>query len=481
MRRWLRPVRAKVLLAVTLAAATGLLISGTVSYVVQRDSTDDRLTVAMNQEIAELRELASGEAGDGVPYASVEELFRDLFARDVPEDNQSAVGFVQGGPTIATAAPRPFELEDLREVQKLVAAMGPDSPVARRDLDAGAVGTVRIIAVPVVVPGAAEGRGTGVYVVGHALDRELLGVRDNARTFAVVAFGALLLVIAVGWLVIWRLLRPLDELHETAVGIGADDLARRARVHGDDDVADVARAFNAMLERLEAGFAGQRQFLDDAGHELRTPLTIVQGHLELLDASDPGEVLETRDLVLDELARMARLVDDLTLLATSRSPDFVVLRPVRTGRLLDDAAEKVRALGDRTWRVDARVDVECLADPQRLTQALLQLVANAVKFSAPGDEVALGSAVETRDGRRDLLLWARDTGPGIAPEDTRRIFERFGRAETGRGVEGSGLGLSIVSAIAEAHGGSVEVDSRLGAGATFTLRLPLDPDPKEYP
>jgi signal transduction histidine kinase len=341
-------------------------------------------------------------------------------------------------------------------------------------------GRTQVTVVPVTLtPSDPTQPSLGYYVVGHALEPEFALVDDNARSYAIVAFGALLFVAAVGYLVIVRLLRPLDHLHAAATGVGVEDLSHRVPVHGDDDVADLARGFNGMMERLETSFEAQRQFLDDAGHELRTPLTIVQGHLELLDVADPRDVTETRDLVLDELARMTRLVDDLTLLAKARRPDFVHLAPVEAGQLLDDVFDKVVPLGDRVWRIDSRAEAQICADGQRITQALLQLVSNAVKFTGPGDLIALGSTV--RDG--ELRVWVRDSGPGIESADLERIFERFGRAATGRGIEGSGLGLSIVTAIAEAHGGRVDVQSAPGVGSSFLLALPVKPrtDPEDTP
>jgi signal transduction histidine kinase len=212
----------------------------------------------------------------------------------------------------------------------------------------------------------------------------------------------------------------------------------------------------------------QRQFLDDAGHELRTPITIVRGHLELMDATDSSDVAETRTLALDELDRMQRLVDDLVVLAKAQRPDFVRPEPVEVDRLIDDVMDKARPLGDRDWQIDARVDVMLELDGQRITQALLQLISNAIRFTAPGQTIAIGGRID--DGT--LQLWVRDTGSGIAPDEAEKIFERFGRAAIGRGGEGSGLGLAIVRAIAEAHHGRIVLYSTPGHGATFVIEIP---------
>jgi signal transduction histidine kinase len=272
----------------------------------------------------------------------------------------------------------------------------------------------------------------------------------------------------VGWVVAGRLLAPLRLLGATAQRITDSDLTDRIPTSGDDDVSELTRTVNAMLDRLETAFDSQRQLLDDAGHELRTPLTILRGHLELLDPTDVADTAATRALALDEVDRMHRLVEDLVTLAKAERPDFVRLAPVDVGRLTDDVLDKARTLGERRWSIDQRAEANVLLDAQRITQALLQLAANAVKFSDEGTTVALGSAV--REGR--VRLWVRDEGQGISPEDAGRIFERFARGHGGRGVEGSGLGLPIVRAIAEAHGGTIRLDSRPGRGSTFTLDLP---------
>lgn len=293
-------------------------------------------------------------------------------------------------------------------------------------------------------------------------------ITDSVRTYVLVSLGALLLMTLVGWVVAGRLLRPIRSLGRTAQRISDTDLDGRIDVRGNDDISDLGRTFNAMLDRLQAAFETQRNFLDDAGHELRTPLTILRGHLELMDTADPSDVEDSRALVLDEIERMNRLVDELILLATARRPNFVSVTDVDLERLTTDVHEKASALGQRTWRLDSVGTGTIRADGQRLTQALLQLAENAVKFTAADDLVALGSRVVGDEA----LLWVRDSGPGVSPADVERIFDRFGRGTTSPSQVGSGLGLAIVAAIASAHGGRIELDSGPGRGATFTLVLP---------
>jgi signal transduction histidine kinase len=228
-----------------------------------------------------------------------------------------------------------------------------------------------------------------------------------------------------------------------------------------------------MLDRLERAFETQRHFLDDAGHELRTPLTIVRGHLETLPA-DPAARDRTIDLVLDEVKRMGRIIDDLILLAQSDEPDFLRLESVDVSALTNDVYAKARALGDRNWRIDALGRGMIVADGQRLTQAVVQLAKNAVQHTEEGAEIGLGSAVAPGAAR----FWVRDTGSGVAAEDRERIFERFERGPDESG-EGAGLGLAIVTAIARAHGGQAELDGAGDAGARFSITVPTDQPERE--
>jgi signal transduction histidine kinase len=175
--------------------------------------------------------------------------------------------------------------------------------------------------------------------------------------------------------------------------------------------------------------------------------------------------------VTGELDRMSRFVDDLLLLAKHDQPEFLELETIELSSLCDELLAKARGLGDRDWRLDRTVRRSVVADRQRITQAVMNLVENAVAHTQPGDEIAIGSDVSGAEA----MVWVRDSGPGIAPADQQRVFERFARGRHSRKrSEGSGLGLAIVKAIAEAHGGRVELDSRLGAGTRFTLVLPVE-------
>lgn len=444
----------------------GMLVAGVAAFLVQRERVDASIDDNLAQEVEEFREFArSGiDPETGAEFTSVSRFLEVILRRNVPDANEGLVALVDGRPAWVPGTEVDVQLEDDPEFLREVAQV-PDSARVQPRTAETSLGALRYVVVPVSVPGDPS---SGRYVIAYSHDLAHADVVDAFQTFAAVAAISVVAVGIVGYAVVGRLLGPLRLLRETAQRISDTDLSGRIAVSGNDDVSELARTVNAMLDRLEVAFAAQRDALDDAGHELRTPITIIRGHLELVDVDDPADVTETRDLALDELDRMHRMVDELVILAKAKRPDFVRPRPVEVGSLLDDVVDKAEALAPRAWTVDARAEASLLLDPQRITQALLQLVMNAVAFTDQGDIIAVGAQVDDDVVR----LWVRDSGPGVAPEDAERIFDRFARGDGGRGGEGSGLGLAIVRAIAEAHRGRVVLDGRPGEGAKFTLQLP---------
>ena len=321
-----------------------------------------------------------------------------------------------------------------------------------------------------VVPVETGGQTRGVFAVAIDLSGELDEVNEAVQIAAGVSIGVLILASLLSWVIAGRVLAPLRVLRDTARSITESDLTRRIAVEGGDELADLARTFNEMLDRLEEAFASQKSFISDAGHELRTPITIIRGHLEVM-GDDPQDRRETLELVDDELDRMGRLVNDMLLLAKASRPDFLQPETVDLSDLTNELFAKASALADRDWRLAAVGSGRIVADRQRLTQALMNLSQNAVSHTSAGDAVELGT--ELRDGR--VKLWVRDTGPGVPEHEQKRIFERFVRLHRGPAGEGAGLGLAITQAVATAHGGRVELDSRPGEGARFTVVIPTEP------
>jgi signal transduction histidine kinase len=423
----------------------------------------DTVDQALAQEVEELRLLAGSTDPDtGLPAGlDPEALLGSFLERNVPDDDEVLLGIVDGAVVGASPAPTP----DGEVVDSLLSTWSAtDTP--RWGTTGSGAEELRWLAVPIDAGGTAA-----VFVVANVVGPDRAEIDAVVRTMAAVSVAVLAVATVLGWFTARRLLAPVHDLIDAAASISDTDLTTRLPVRGDDEVAQLTATFNAMLDRLEAVFRTQRQFLDDAGHELRTPLTIVRGELELLP-DDPAGRAESLDLCLDELDRMARIVSDLVTLAKSEQPDFLERRPVDVAELTDGIEQRARALApDRRWRIERVAPVVVDADPDRLTQAMVNLVTNAAQHTRPGDEIRIGSSV----GPDGVLLWVSDTGPGIPADQQDRLFARFQRgegAETRR--DGIGLGLAIVEAIAHAHGGRVEVASEPGVGTRFTVVVPAD-------
>jgi len=348
--------------------------------------------------------------------------------------------------------------------ENFVARVGQLDHAVNGTLHRTEVGTVQYAVVPLTVEGD-EQRGQLVVVIFE--DELAAPLFEAVRLFAFVSIGALALAAIVGWLVAGRVLGPIRQVRATAERISETDLTRRIEVYGNDDVANLAATFNNMLDRLEQAFESQRRFVDDAGHELRTPITVIRGHLELM-GDDPAERTHTLDLVTNELERMQRIVEELVLLARAEQSDFIQIERVNLTDLTLDVLDNARVLGEREWSIAEVAEATVWADGQRLTQALMQLVSNAVRYTEDGASIAIGTRISDGWG----LLWVSDTGRGIDPADMSTIFERFQRGARRRG-EGAGLGLPIVRSIARAHGGDVDVKSTPGEGAQFTIQIPV--------
>jgi signal transduction histidine kinase len=394
-------------------------------------------------------------------------LYEIYLARRIPEDDIFLIAFLDG--ELYKSSPRalPEVLEPHTKLMRTWASLQKPQQGTERVEDPR-IGGLLHSAEPIRY----EGKTLGTFVVVHTTAGEQ---NEALEAFnSVVQVKVLLLMMALGliWFAAGRVLSPIRTLSETAHSISETDLSKRIPARGNGEIAELAQTFNDMMDRLQGSFESQRNFISDAGHELRTPITIIRGHLELM-GSDPEEQRETIELVVDELDRMARMVDELSLLAKAERPDFLKLEIVDIEPFTKELYAKASALSvDRDWQLAEVATGSLLADRQRLTEAIINLAQNAVQHTAPGARITLGSALRSSA----LQLWVSDTGTGIADADQSRIFERFARsARQRRPSEGTGLGLAIVKAIAEAHHGQVTLRSHLGTGSTFTLVLPLEP------
>jgi signal transduction histidine kinase len=471
--RFLSGIRARMLawfvVLLALAAAGGVLV---VDQILLR-RLDQRIDGALVQEAREVRVLSRGNDPEtGEPFSGrVRKIFRVFLRRNIPSRNEAIITFVGGEPFLRSRQVVPYQLH---RDPKLVTQWASLQDTERGSVDTPA-GRVEFLAVPVRSPRPSD----GVFVVAIFRDREREEI--DPALGGVAAVGGIVLVIGslLAWMLADRILKPVRRISNTARSISGSDLTRRMEVEGKDEIAELAATFNEMLDRLQVAFRTQKELIDDAGHELRTPLTIVRGHLETMDAS-PEDKDRVMDLVMDELDRMGRLVEDLILLARSDRPDFLDLTIVDVETLTQEVHAKAAAIASRHWQIDGVGKGRMVADRQRVTQALLQLAQNASQHTEEGDVIAVGSKVVNGEAS----LWVRDSGPGVDPRDRERIFRRFERGDRDRGRPGgAGLGLAIVTAVARAHGGRVELDSRVGKGSTFALVLPIDQpeNPEEGP
>lgn len=444
-----------------------LVVAGVIALLLQRrlllDRLDAEIETALPEEAMELRVLANGRDPEtGEPFAGdVTAIFHTFMERNIPEEGEVFLSFVGGVADRATISPY---------------ALGEDPLLVERwaDLTATDRGEVSTPAGPLrflAVPLAADDDVRGVFVVGNFMRDELDEI-DRATQIGFVVYGSVLLVaLGLAWLVAGRVLRPVRDVIAAAKMITDTDLARRIPTpSGNDEIAELTSTFNAMLDRLEQAFRDQRDFLDDAGHELRTPVTVIRGYLEI-EGDDPVDRAETRAIVIDELARMTRIIEDLLVLGRAEHPDFLRREPIDLDVLTNDLHSRATAMADRGWTLAEIGQGIVLADRERVIQAVMNLVDNAIRHTQPQSRIELGSTLAGGSAR----LWVRDDGPGIPASDHERIFRRFARAHDGRRKAGTaGLGLAIVRAIAESHGGHADVASRPGEGAIFTITIPAD-------
>ncbi|MFD9892347.1 ATP-binding protein [Amycolatopsis sp. NPDC059027] len=458
------PARVRIMGWFVLLMTAGLATVVLLVSVSEFAAVDNRINRALEQDVSEFRTFAAigtdqGGRAIGDPWVLFDRHLRTQYIHEA----EVLLGVVDTG----------TQLDALKQVDQSVKHVRIDQPLLRQVIDApGGTGTIatsggdlRFLRVDVVAPGSPGGHAW--FVAGYFVDHLRGDAVSTVRTLLWVSLVALVLAAGVSWLVAGRILAPVRTVRQAAADLTEDDLTHRIPVHGRDDIAALAEQFNAMLDRLERAFSTRRQFLDDAGHELRTPITIIRGHLEVM-GDDPAERAEVVRLCTDELDRMARIVDDLLLLAKAEQPDFLRPERVSVPELTSDIDAKARAIADRRWTLESVGEGDAVLDPQRVTQAVLQLAQNAVQQTAAGTLIRVGSSIEGDT----VSFWVADSGPGVPGEQAERIFERFVRGESGE-RSGAGLGLAIVKAIAEAHHGRAWFRSEPGSGATFGVALPV--------
>ncbi|WP_081416466.1 sensor histidine kinase [Arthrobacter castelli] len=429
--------------------------------VVLFERLDTEIKVGLDAEAEEFQLLSEGtNPRTGKPFGNdLEALFDVYFSREVPDEGETLLAFI-GGELYESRRDRTAAHPG--QIQGAIDYWTSLEKTKRGALDTPA-GHVRYVAIPVTGE-----PNDGLFVVANFPAYERSEIDDAVQSQIIVQAVTLTVASLLGLLLAGRVLRPLRSLATTARNISDTDLTRRIEVRGNDEASQIAASFNDMLGRLEQAFTAQRQFLDDTSHELRSPLTVIRGHIELIELDETAEDrAETVALVTDEIDRMDKIVSDLFLLARAEQPDFLETERVDLRTLIQDVHRKATALASRDWQLQLPAETAITADRHRITQAMLQLAENAVKFTGDDAGIQLGASV----AGDDVVFWIQDTGPGVSTADAEMIFNRFKQGTSPQRKQGAGLGLSIVSAIAEAHGGSVRLASS-EVGARFEMTIP---------
>ncbi len=472
--------------------AVVVLICTGITFIVVYGGTGSQLRKQIDHEISgDAEELANNLEGSGAGSPAQVARAASSYVRHQPFEASSTLQFATV-PGAGTSTNRPELFAQARpDNGETVAQQAEENRLSGHLLTAPDgfstlmlpdVGNLRLLKRTVRVPG-----GPAVRIgVGEPLGSVAAAQRGVARAFILAGLLALGGALLGASLIGTRLSRPLRQMAAVAARVDAGDLHPRIDDPSgqSEEVRVLADAFNHMLDRLTDAFAGQQAFVADASHELRTPLTVIRGQLEVLAAqpSPPGaEVRRVEHLVQAELVRITRLVDDLLLLAKAEHTQFLRLEQVALADFVRQLWDGMSLLATRDFELEPIPEGTLRADPDRLAQALRNLIGNAIEHTAP-EHGLVRMAVEPV-GYGHVRFVVEDDGPGIPPAQRERIFDRFYRIDTARdrASGGAGLGLAIVRAIIEAHGGRVAAGRSPEGGARIEVELPrfapLSPEP----
>ncbi|WP_047260722.1 sensor histidine kinase [Corynebacterium uterequi] len=428
----------------------------------------DNANAAVEQELEEFRRFATEgiDPATQQPFTSSARLIETFMSRQWPDDDELFIGRAEGNLITfdytgwSGSVPPPV---DTRGVFAREIFEAPHDSGVFHDPDFGDIHWGRV--------SVADDQPASL-VVAYFTEEDRGEVASQVRVIVLVGLAALIASVLIAYFIAGPIIAPLRSVRHVAHSITNADLSQRVPVTGNDEITKLALTFNEMLDRLEKAYREQRQFVDDAGHELRTPITVVRGQLELLESTPPEQRARSIQLAIAELDRMSRMVTDMLTLALADSGNLVSTAPHDVAELMIDIEDKATTLSDRVSLVDVAEGVVNL-DENRVTEAILELYGNALRYS--DDEIVIGSEYIGEGADRMLQIWVRDRGPGISWDKQSTIFDRFTRAErngNARPTGGAGLGLSIVAAIAEGHGGRAFVDSTRGLGSIFGIEIP---------
>jgi signal transduction histidine kinase len=432
-------IRARLTIAFSVALMLVLIAAAVFVYLRVDSALTESADESLQARIAALRGIVSGTPSRSVPKLRTALDSEDNFSQILDQDGRLLSSTLPPG---SGTALDPRQAEQAAQGELLL----PTVSIAGVDGDA------RVLAAP------ANERAL-VVVAGSANQDRSEALSRMTAAFAVGAPLALVLSAAAGYLLARRALLPVEAMRARADGISGEGGEERLPLPAaDDELRALALTLNSMLERLEGALEREKAFVADASHELRTPLSVLKAELELADhgARSPDELRAAIRSALGEVDRLARLADDLLIAARADRGQIPIRREsIEVGRLLGRVINRFdRQAADGGRRIELSADPELRAaiDPLRAEQAVGNLIDNALRHGSGVVNVA------ARTGSHgELLIEVGDQGAGFPPSFRERAFERFSRADTGRATGGAGLGLSIVAAIARAHGGDAEI------------------------
>jgi two-component system OmpR family sensor kinase len=458
-------LRVRLLLGLVVLAAMGLLFAGAITYRQTRSDLQGRVNHQLRLAVQTPYLFFPGYRSPATDRLSDTLLPPGTWAEVLDADSGHVYGTNAGAlpheatPVLpATVQPGTIFTVDAPHYRVIVS-----QPQPFQLSDGSAVAASLVVAIPLAD-------------VDHTLHHLLL-------VEVIVIVTVLLAMAILAWWIIKLGLRPLEDMETTAGAIAAGDLSQRVEiVDPNTEVGRLGTAMNEMMQQIETAFAARaasearlRRFVGDASHELRTPLTSIRGYAELFRrgaADRPEDLAKAMRRIEEEANRMGVLVDDMLLLARLDQGRPLERQPVDLTCIARDAVDDFRAVApERPIDFASNGTVFVPGDEARLRQVLGNLLQNARRHTPADTRVHV--RVCTDDA--DAVIEVADDGPGMSAEDASRVFERFWRSDPSRARSsgGAGLGLAIVSAIADAHGGRAEVDTAPGQGATFRVHLPL--------
>ncbi|PQZ98147.1 two-component sensor histidine kinase [Arthrobacter sp. MYb224] len=462
---WIVLTTALALLAVTVTMRS--IMSGQVA---------EAANVGITQEIEEFRTFAAEglDPQTARPFASMDELLERYLARQQPMAGEAIVGQANGRVFSAHGALDQTGVVLAADAQLLARILEDSRTSAVYETKYGTVRWAKAVAEEAATANRSGPMQQAQLVVAQFTS----GAQEEANRQAVLLFavaaGGLALTAGISWLVAGQIMRPICTVRETSAAITAHDLSARIPVSGRDDLAQLAQTLNAMLDRVESSHLAQRHFIAEAREHLNEPQRRLAATLHELVREDLPAV-QRADIACgaqELISQMGQTLADLDVLAHSGHPDFVRPRLVAVGEVTADIAAEA-AQSDtylqRHFRIEQSARAEAWLDPERITDALRQLIQNAVAHTDHGDTIRLGSAAD----EQSVSFWVANDGPGLDSEVARALLDTYRSGGTGTDQEpGMGLGLAVVKAVAQAHRGTAWVESGPGAGARFGLSLP---------